>query len=178
MADTREVLSGLDLSNTATKLLAIVANLRGAQDAVSFAEIDVLGYPLSVSETFQRQNTNSTIAESLRLVAYCRTCVWHIAKKLVIYLSMAFGNPYGDQYAQDYVLEQAANIARSWASALFHLQTLLGSLHRTGKGYEQLSGGNTCRDTRSAYTCTQKPATAAINWMPPLKPDVGVSTAH
>lgn len=98
MRDTAEVLSKLDLDNTDTELLAIVANLRGADDAVCHPEIDFLGYPFSISETFQMRNTNSTIAESLERVKQIQeVCVCN-DKKLVIYISMGFGNPYGDEW--------------------------------------------------------------------------------
>ena len=98
MADTADVLSKLDLSSTKSKLLAIVANKRGAMDAVQFEEIAFLGYPFSVSETFQIRNTNATIEESLSRVAEIQElCVAH-NRKLVVYLSMGFGNPYGDPW--------------------------------------------------------------------------------
>ena len=98
MRDTAEVLSSLDLSNTETKLLAIVANRRGAVDACSFDEIGYLGYPFSVSNTFQVRNTNSTIEESLVRVQEIQECTAKSGKKLVVYLSMGFGNPYGDPW--------------------------------------------------------------------------------
>jgi hydroxymethylglutaryl-CoA lyase len=101
MRDTAEVLKKLDLSNTKNKLLAIIANLRGAKDAVQFDEINYLGFPFSVSETFQIRNTNSTIAESLvRVEEIQHECIKH-KKELVVYLSMAFGNPYGDKWSSD-----------------------------------------------------------------------------
>ena len=98
MRDTAEVLSKLDLENTNTELLAIVANLRGAIDAACHTEIDYLGYPFSISETFQMRNTNSTIAESLERVKQIQEVCAGNDKKLVIYISMGFGNPYGDQW--------------------------------------------------------------------------------
>lgn len=101
MRDTAEVLSQLEESNT--KLLAIVANQRGADDACSFERIDYLGYPFSVSENFQQRNTNKTIEQSLSLVEDLqRTCDKH-QKSLVVYLSMAFGNPYGESWHEDIV---------------------------------------------------------------------------
>ena len=98
MRDTAEVLSKLDLDNTNTELLTIVANLRGAVDAACHTEIDYLGYPFSISETFQMRNTNSTIAESLERVKRIQEVCVGNDKKLVIYISMGFGNPYGDQW--------------------------------------------------------------------------------
>ena len=98
MRDTAQVLSRLDLSQTSTKLLAIVANLRGANDDVQHPEIAYLGFPFSISQTFQIRNTNATIEESLDRVRQIQDlCVQH-GKKLVVYLSMGFGNPYGDPW--------------------------------------------------------------------------------
>lgn len=103
MAHTEEVLKGLDLSNTKSKLLSIVANKRGAESAIVFEEIDFLGYPFSVSETFQQRNTNASIDESfLRLSTIQELCV-KSNKKLVVYLSMGFGNPYGDLWSPELV---------------------------------------------------------------------------
>jgi hydroxymethylglutaryl-CoA lyase len=101
LRDTAEVLSKLDLSTTQSKLLAIVANVRGAEDAVKFDEIDYLGYPFSISETFQLRNTNATIAESLKRVEEMQTLCVNSKKELVVYISMAFGNPYGDAWSAD-----------------------------------------------------------------------------
>ena len=99
MRDTANVLSQLDDSNTS--LLAIVANKRGADEACSFDRIDYLGYPFSVSENFQKRNTNKSIDQSLSLVEQLQnTCVKH-HKSLVVYISMAFGNPYGEQWHED-----------------------------------------------------------------------------
>ncbi len=98
LQDTATVLKGLDLSTTKSKLLAIIANTRGAEDACKFEEITYLGFPFSISETFQRRNTNSSIAESLvRVDEIQNLCINH-KKELVVYISMAFGNPYGDEY--------------------------------------------------------------------------------
>ena len=105
MHDTAEVLKQLDLSTTKSKLLAIIANTRGAQDACSFEEIKYLGFPFSISETFQQRNANSSIAESLvRVEEIQNLCVQH-KKELVVYISMAFGNPYGDTWNSDIVIE-------------------------------------------------------------------------
>lgn len=99
LADTAEVLAGLDLSQTQTKLLAIVANVRGAEQALTHLEIDFLGFPLSVSETFQQRNTNKSIAQALSEVAQIQSRCEQAQKTLVVYLSMGFGNPYGDPYS-------------------------------------------------------------------------------
>ena len=103
LKDTAEVLRLLDLSKTNSKLLAIVANERGAADAVNFEEINYLGFPFSISETFQQRNTNSSIEESLKRVEVILNLAGKYSKELVIYISMAFGNPYGDQWHPDIV---------------------------------------------------------------------------
>jgi hydroxymethylglutaryl-CoA lyase len=105
MADTKAVLAQLNTTNSATKLLTIVANLRGAEEAVAFSQISYVGFPLSVSETFQLRNTNKTIAEALEEIKAIQSlCTIH-GKELVVYLSMGFGNPYGDPYDTDYILQ-------------------------------------------------------------------------
>ncbi|PIB37514.1 hydroxymethylglutaryl-CoA lyase [Reichenbachiella sp. 5M10] len=112
MQDTREVLSHLNLKNTKTKLLAIVANTRGAHEAAEFQSIDYLGFPLSLSETFQRNNTNKSIAEALEeLVIIQDICKEH-RKTLVVYLSMGFGNPYGDPYEMNYVIQSIEKLKK------------------------------------------------------------------
>ena len=98
MKDTTEVLSLLDLKETKTKLLSIVANQRGAKDACRFPEITYIGYPFSISETFQLRNTNATIAESIKRVADIQELCIKYNKKMVVYVSMGFGNPYGDPW--------------------------------------------------------------------------------
>lgn len=105
MADTGEVLKGLHVDKLTSKLLAIVANYRGAVSAVTYDEIDYLGFPFSVSETFQQRNTNSTIAESLRRVEEIQNLCIKSGKQLVVYISMGFGNPYGDLYDEEIVFE-------------------------------------------------------------------------
>lgn len=112
LKDTTEVLNQLDLTTTKSKLLAIVANQRGATDACIFEEINYLGFPFSISETFQQRNTNSSIAESLTRVADIQNlCVKH-RKKMVVYISMAFGNPYGDNWNSDIVIEWTNKLAQ------------------------------------------------------------------
>lgn len=105
MKDTAEVLAGLNLSDTESRLLAIVANLRGANDAVQFDEIQYLGYPLSLSETFQQRNTNRSIESAFSDLAEMQELCQDNQKTLVVYLSMGFGNPYGDPYEMGYVTE-------------------------------------------------------------------------
>jgi hydroxymethylglutaryl-CoA lyase len=113
MADTVEVLEGLDLSNTKSKLIAIIANERGAIDACRFPQIHYLGFPFSVSETFQKRNAHATILESLDRVKKIQELCDKNGKELILYISMGFGNPYGDPYSPE-VVEQ-------WVEKLSHL---------------------------------------------------------
>lgn len=104
LADTAEVIKKLDLNNTSTKLLAIIANTRGAEEAIKYDEITYLGFPFSISETFQMRNTNKTIAESLKQVEEMQKLCISKNKELVIYISMGFGNPYSDEYNENIVI--------------------------------------------------------------------------
>lgn len=110
MADTKEVLAGLHL-NGHTKLLAIVANERGATEAVTYDAIRYLGYPFSVSETFQLRNTNHSITESFQLLQTLQQLGVQNGKELVVYISMGFGNPYGDPYSESVVQRWIEKIA-------------------------------------------------------------------
>ncbi len=110
LRDTREVLDLLDLDSSSSKLLAIVANLRGVEEAVKHDQISYLGFPFSISETFQQRNTNSSIAQSLGTVAELLNACDRSHKEAVIYLSMAFGNPYGDEWNNE--------IAERWTNEL------------------------------------------------------------
>ncbi len=103
MADTAKVVNALDLASTTTKLIAIVANERGAKEACTFETIDCLGFPFSVSETFQLRNANSTIEASLERLKHIRQLTANHNKELIIYISMGFGNPYGDAYNPEIV---------------------------------------------------------------------------
>ncbi len=113
MADTVEVLAGLDLSATKTKLIAIIANERGAQNACEHKEITYLGFPFSVSETFQMRNTHATIQQSLERVTRIKQLCDEHGKELILYISMGFGNPYGDPYNPE--------IVERWVEQLSHL---------------------------------------------------------
>jgi len=110
LKDTAEVLTNLDLENTSTNLLSIVANKRGAENACAFDEISVLGFPFSISEEFQQRNTNSSLEESLSRVEEIKSLTDKNNKELVIYLSMAFGNPYGEHWNTE--------VALHWCQAL------------------------------------------------------------
>jgi len=107
MADTTAVLKRLQLEGTRSKLLAIIANVRGAEDAVRFDTIHYLGFPFSISPTFQQRNTNSSMEESLVRVEEIQQLCQRNGKELVIYLSMGFGNPYGDPYDDTVLLQWA-----------------------------------------------------------------------
>ncbi len=123
LRDTAQVVKQLDLSNTSTKLLAIVANFRGAQDAASFEEITYLGFPFSISETFQQRNTNSSITASLATVEQLQNLCIQKNKLPVIYISMGFGNPYGDEWNTDIVMH--------WVSKMVEMQIKIISIADT-----------------------------------------------
>jgi len=111
MVDTAEVLAGLDLSNTQSKLLAIIANTQGAQQAATHKEIQYLGYPFSISENFQMRNTHKTIAESIVTLQEILNIADASNKEVVAYLSMGFGNPYGDPWNVEIVGEWTEKLA-------------------------------------------------------------------
>ncbi|MFN4931489.1 MAG: hydroxymethylglutaryl-CoA lyase [Bacteroidota bacterium] len=126
LRDTAEVLNMLHLNDKHSKLLAIIANTRGAADACHFEEIDFLGFPFSISETFQMRNTNSSIQESLiRVDEIQNLCVKH-NKKLVIYISMAFGNPYGDAWNGDIAIEYTTQLHQK-GIRIFAMSDTIGS---------------------------------------------------
>ncbi|SDD94650.1 hydroxymethylglutaryl-CoA lyase [Pedobacter soli] len=125
MADTAEVLANLDLSDTKTKLLAIVANLRGVEAAVQHQEINYLGFPFSISETFQQRNTNSSIAQSLNTVEEMLSLCVKNNKEAVVYLSMGFGNPYGDEWNYE-IVEQWADVLVSKGVSILSLADTVG----------------------------------------------------
>ncbi len=123
MADTKEVLKGLQVDKSKTKLLAIVANTRGAEEAVVCEKITYLGFPFSISPSFQLRNTNSTIVKSLYKVEEIQNLCSKNNKKLVVYLSMGFGNPYGDEYNEEILLK--------WADELINREIKIISLADT-----------------------------------------------
>ena len=123
LKDTSEVLSGLDLSSSSSKLLSIIANIRGAEDACNFDEINYLGFPLSVSEEFQKRNTNKSINESFEALKRIKIITDKNNKKLVVYLSMGFGNPYGEPWNYE--------IVEKWIDKLSDLEIQVISLSDT-----------------------------------------------
>lgn len=126
MRDTAKVLRKLDLSPKTSKLLAIVANIRGATDAVQFEEIDYLGYPFSISENFQMRNTHKTIEESLVILDKILNLADTSNKEVVAYLSMGFGNPYGDPWSIEIVGEWTEKLA-SMGVKILSLSDTIGS---------------------------------------------------
>jgi hydroxymethylglutaryl-CoA lyase len=105
MADTKTVIENLETKHSRSKLLAIIANVRGAKEAIEFEKITYLGFPFSISPTFQMRNTNSNIQESLQRVKKIKSLCEKNGKQLVVYISMAFGNPYNDFYSEKLVVE-------------------------------------------------------------------------
>lgn len=133
LADTAEVLAGLDLSATRTKLLAIVANLRGAESAAAFPEIDYLGYPFSISETFQLRNTRKTIAESVALLREIIAICADSGKEAVVYISMGFGNPYGDAWSPEIAADYVAQVV-DMGAGIVSLADTVGTADTTSIG--------------------------------------------
>jgi len=126
MRDTAEVLAKLDLSKTESKLLAIVANIRGAEDASQFEEINYLGYPFSISENFQMRNTGKTILESIEILDELLNVSVKTNKEVVAYLSMGFGNPYGDPWNDEIVANWTGKLAKMGVKIL-SLSDTIGS---------------------------------------------------
>jgi hydroxymethylglutaryl-CoA lyase len=112
MRDTAQLLDLLALDTTKSKLLAIVANQRGATDAANFSQIDYIGFPLSLSETFQQRNTNKSIGEAFTELSAIQEIVLKADKTLVVYLSMGFGNPYNDPFEMAFVAEFVARLQK------------------------------------------------------------------
>jgi hydroxymethylglutaryl-CoA lyase len=125
MADTAEVLAQLDLSDTATNLLAIVANLKGVENAIRHEAVDYLGFPFSISETFQQRNTNSSITQSLNTVEEMLSLCDKNNKKAVVYLSMGFGNLYGDEWNYE-IVEKWADVLVGKGVAILSLADTVG----------------------------------------------------
>ena len=126
MRDTAAVLARLDLSQTTSKLLAIVANVRGANDAVQFEEIDYLGYPFSISENFQMRNTHKTISQSIETLQEILSIATRSNKEVVAYLSMGFGNPYGDPWNVEIVSEWTEKLSNMGVN-IISLSDTIGS---------------------------------------------------
>ncbi len=126
MVDTAEVLAQLDLSKTTSKLLAIVANTRGAEDASQYSEINYLGYPFSISENFQMRNTHKTIAQSVITLEQILNLADKNNKEVVVYISMGFGNPYGDPWDVEIVGDWTERLSKMGVKIL-SLSDTIGS---------------------------------------------------
>lgn len=129
MRDTEKVLNALNIEGSSTKLLAIVANKRGALQACKFEQITYLGYPFSVSETFQLRNTNATIQDSIARVAAIQNMCTKNNKKLVVYVSMGFGNPYGDAWNVD-IVQNYVNLLADMGIKILSLSDTIGVADR------------------------------------------------
>ena len=130
LRDTADVLNRLDLEKTNSSLLAIVANERGAKEACNFEEINYLVFPFSISETFQKRNINSTISESYRRLSAVREICFKHNKKLVTYFSMAFGNPYGDEWSTYIVAHWAEKLLKDLEIKILSLSDTIGTSNR------------------------------------------------
>ena len=127
MVDTEEVIKGINVTNSNSKLLTIVANERGAEKAAQFDEITYLGFPFSISETFQKKNINSTIKESLLTLESIQNICVKNNKQLVTYFSMAFGNPYGDEWSVYIVAHWAERLLNEFGVKILSLSDTIGS---------------------------------------------------
>ena len=125
MRDTAEVLNGLNPSST-TKLLAIIANLRGAEEALEFQQIDFLGYPFSISEQFQLRNTNASLLETFQSLEKVQDLVHKKGKNLVVYLSMGFGNPYGEAWSPEIALHWSDRLVNELGVEILALSDTIG----------------------------------------------------
>lgn len=159
MADTAEVVKNINIGDSRTKLLAIIANERGAQDAVLYDQVSYLGFPFSVSETFQKRNTNAGIEESLERVEEIQNLCIKNKKELVVYISMGFGNPYGDVYNEEIVF--------NWVNKLVSMDIGIISLADTvglAQPEQVLSVTRTLIDALPATTIGVHLHSTAFNW--------------
>jgi hydroxymethylglutaryl-CoA lyase len=164
MADTAAVLQQIDVSNTKTKLLVIVANERGAQEAMQYNHIQYIGFPFSISETFQQLNTKSSITESLLRVQHIQDLCQQYNKEMIVYISMGFGNPYGDIYN--------ANIAIQWIDALQKMGIKIFSISDTVGIAQPLDVEYLFRNLIPAFPHLEFGAhlhTATHNWLPKIE---------
>jgi len=127
LADTSDVIKSLDIGNSNTKLLVIIGNERGAREAVDYDEITYLGFPFSISETFQKRNINSSIKESLIRLEKIQNLCLKKNKKLVTYFSMAFGNPYGDEWSIYIVAHWVEKLLNDFGIDILSLSDTIGS---------------------------------------------------
>lgn len=164
MADTAEVIKGLELSTSKSKLLAIIANVRGAAEAIVFDEIRYLGFPFSVSPTFQQRNANSTIKESLHRVEDIQDICLKNQKSLVVYISMGFGNPYGDEYDEA--------IVAYWVSKIIAMGIETISVADTGGLASAKQVGSVIDTLKKMHPTTEIGVhlhSAPYNWQPKIE---------
>ncbi len=159
LRDTAAVYAQLDWQNSQTKLLAIVANTRGAQEAAAFEGISYLGFPMSISETFQQRNTNKSIAEALNELSEIKNICEQKGKKLVTYVSMGFGNPYNDPYAVDLV-GQFVDILVTLGSDVISLADTIGVSNPENINYLFTSLSKTYPSVEIGVHLHSNPATA------------------
>jgi hydroxymethylglutaryl-CoA lyase len=126
MRDTAQVLRGLNLDNAKSRLLCIVANMKGAQQAVEFDEIAYLGFPMSISETFQQRNTNSGLDKGFSDLIEIHKLATAKKKSMVVYLSMGFGNPYGDAWSPDLLMDWSSKIFAEMGEVTIALSDTIG----------------------------------------------------
>ena len=126
MKDTADVLDRISLNDSSTKLLTIIANKRGAEAAVCYDQITYLGFPFSISETFQQRNTNKSIEESFLLLEDIFTIASARNKEVVLYLSMGFGNPYGDDWSDDILFHWTKRLNESFGASIIALSDTIG----------------------------------------------------
>ena len=127
LADTKEVLQRINLKDSKSKLLVITGNLRGAEEAAGFDEVTYIGFPFSISETFQKKNINSSINDSLVILDKIQNLCVKKNKKLVTYFSMAFGNPYGDEWSTYIVAHWAEKLLKDFGINILSLSDTIGS---------------------------------------------------
>lgn len=173
MQDTAEVLAQLDLTRTKSKLLAIVANVRGAEDACQHGPIDYLGFPFSISENFQMRNTHKTIAQSVETLKEILDLARTHDKKVVTYISMGFGNPYGDPWDVEIVGEWTERLA-AMGTSILSLSDTIGSSTPEVIDYLFSNLIPNIRISNLGRTCTPRLPNGMRKWMPHTRLDAAV----
>ncbi len=135
LRDTKEILSKLNWEESSSELLAIVGNLRGAKEAAEFEQVGVLGFPFSISDTFQKRNINSSVADSFHRAEELHNQAVKSGKELVVYISMAFGNPYNDPWNKDIVIEWAHKLHAELEISTISLSDTIGAADPTTIDY-------------------------------------------
>ena len=173
MADTHEVIKQLEVNGSTTKLLAIVANERGALEASGYDSISYLGYPFSVSETFQQRNTNSSVVTAMDTVKKIQEICTSCGKKLVLYISMGFGNPYGDPYDETIVYEWVDKMQQLGIGIISLADTIgIATPEQVAEMTRYVI--NHFPEIETVYTCIQRPE-QNIQIEAPTKPGAEIS---